>query len=137
MDIQMEVQKIHHQFGVTEKANYEIQKLFDKAIKEAVTEALSQHDVSGQFIKPLVWDDEPKEKHVYKRVSVAYVSLPVQGDWKSHIAICDEEDYGFKATVWLMNGGFGIAKYCRTIEEAKVEVAKWWADFVGGLLNNP
>jgi len=48
MDIQTEVQKIHHQFGVTEKANYEIQKLFDKAIKEAVTEALSQHDVSGR-----------------------------------------------------------------------------------------
>ena len=46
MDIQTEVQKIHHQFGVTEKANYEIQKLFDKAIKEAVTEALRKHDVS-------------------------------------------------------------------------------------------
>jgi hypothetical protein len=45
MDIQTEVQKIHHQFGVTEKANYEIQKLFDKAIKEAVTEALCIHDV--------------------------------------------------------------------------------------------
>lgn len=35
MDIQTEVQKIHHQFGVSEKANYEIQKLFDKAIKKA------------------------------------------------------------------------------------------------------
>ena len=45
MDIQTEVQKIHHQFGVTEKANYEIQKLFDKAIKEAVTEALRKHAV--------------------------------------------------------------------------------------------
>lgn len=47
MNIQTEVQKIHHQFGVTEKANYEIQKLFDKAIKEAVKEALRIHDVSG------------------------------------------------------------------------------------------
>jgi hypothetical protein len=45
MDIQTEVQKIHHQFGVSEKANYEIQKLFDKAIKEAVTEALRQPPV--------------------------------------------------------------------------------------------
>jgi hypothetical protein len=45
MDIQTEVQKIHHQFGVSEKANYEIQKLFDKAIKEAVAEALRIHDV--------------------------------------------------------------------------------------------
>lgn len=32
MNIQDEVQKIHHQYGVTEKANYEIEKLFDKAI---------------------------------------------------------------------------------------------------------
>jgi len=48
MDIQTEVQKIHHQFGVSEKANYEIQKLFDKAIKEAVNEALRIHDVVGR-----------------------------------------------------------------------------------------
>jgi hypothetical protein len=48
MDIQTEVQKIHHQFGVSEKANYEIQKLFDKAIKEAVTEALRMHNVVGR-----------------------------------------------------------------------------------------
>ena len=48
MDIQTEVQKIHHQYGVSEKANYEIQKLFDKAIKEAVTEALRPHDVVGR-----------------------------------------------------------------------------------------
>jgi hypothetical protein len=48
MDIQTEVQKIHHQFGVSEKANYEIQKLFDKAIKEAVIEALRIHDVVEQ-----------------------------------------------------------------------------------------
>lgn len=47
MDIQTEIQKIHHQFGVSEKANYEIQKLFDKAVKEAVTEALRIHDVSS------------------------------------------------------------------------------------------
>lgn len=48
MNIQTEVQKIHHQYGVSEKANYEIQKLFDKAIKEAVTEALRIHDVVGR-----------------------------------------------------------------------------------------
>lgn len=48
MDIQTEVQKIHHQYGVSEKANYEIQKLFDKSIKEAVTEALRIHNVVGQ-----------------------------------------------------------------------------------------
>jgi hypothetical protein len=30
MNIQDEVQKIHHQYGTSEMANYEIQKLFDK-----------------------------------------------------------------------------------------------------------
>jgi hypothetical protein len=48
MDIQFEVQKIHSQFGTTEMANYQIQKLFDKAIKEAVNEALRIHDVVGR-----------------------------------------------------------------------------------------
>jgi hypothetical protein len=45
MDIQSELQRIHHIFGVSEKANYEIQKLFDKAIKEAVMKALLVHNV--------------------------------------------------------------------------------------------
>jgi Zn finger protein HypA/HybF involved in hydrogenase expression len=59
MDIQTEVQKIHHQFGVSEKANYEIQKLFDKAIKEAVTEALRIHDVVGRSEQLLCSCDNP------------------------------------------------------------------------------
>ena len=48
MDMQTEVQKIHHQYGVSEKVSYELQKLFNKAIKGAVTEALRIHDVVGQ-----------------------------------------------------------------------------------------
>jgi hypothetical protein len=32
MNIQTEVQKIHHTWGTSEKANYEIQKLVDEAI---------------------------------------------------------------------------------------------------------
>jgi len=40
MDIQTEVQKIHHKFGVSEKSNYEIQKLFDKIIKEEVNDVI-------------------------------------------------------------------------------------------------
>jgi hypothetical protein len=32
MNIQDEVQKIHNQYGTSEKANYEIQKLFDNQI---------------------------------------------------------------------------------------------------------
>jgi hypothetical protein len=50
MDIQTEVQKIHHQFNVSEKSNYEIQKLFDKAIKEAVNKALRIHDKKSNII---------------------------------------------------------------------------------------
>lgn len=42
MNIQTELQKIHHQYGVSEKANYEIEKLFNKAIKEAVDESLDK-----------------------------------------------------------------------------------------------
>ena len=41
MNIQNELQKIHHQYGTSEKANYEIQKLFDsqtKIYKEALKE---------------------------------------------------------------------------------------------------
>lgn len=33
MNIQDELQKIHHQYDTTEKANYEIQKLFDRELK--------------------------------------------------------------------------------------------------------
>ena len=48
MDIQTEVQKIHHQFGVTEKANYEIQKLFDKLILDDRAEQLRLAAVEGR-----------------------------------------------------------------------------------------
>lgn len=41
MDIQTELQKIHHQFGTSEKANYEIQKLFEKYAREEVKKALT------------------------------------------------------------------------------------------------
>jgi hypothetical protein len=35
MNIQNELQKIHHQYGTSEKANYEIQKLFNNQIRES------------------------------------------------------------------------------------------------------
>ena len=38
MNIQSELEKIHHRFGTTEKANYEIQKLFDIAVKANIQE---------------------------------------------------------------------------------------------------
>ena len=52
MDIQTEVQKIHHKFGISEKANYEIQKLFDRIL----TELLS---------RPAVTDEERLKKLAY------------------------------------------------------------------------
>ena len=91
-------------------------------------------NVMENIIKKLEWDNTTNIEHVYPCVSVAFVNLPVQGDWEAHIAICDEGNYGFKATLWLMNGGYGIAKYCRTIEEAKTEAEKWWINFVSGFL---
>ena len=108
-------------------------------IDSSNTAPMTQNPCYGQFIKPLIWDNEPKEIHVYKCVSVSYVKLPVQGDWKSHIAICDEGDYGFKATLWLMNGGYGITNdfYCRTADEARKKAEEWWVDFVGSFLNCP
>jgi len=61
MDIQTEVQKIHHQFGVTEKANYEIQKLFDKLILEDRAEQLRLGAVVEQSEQL-----KPKEQICYK-----------------------------------------------------------------------
>jgi hypothetical protein len=48
MDIQFEVQKIHSQFGTTEMANYQIQKLFDKLILEDRAEQLRKRAVVGR-----------------------------------------------------------------------------------------
>jgi hypothetical protein len=80
MDIQTEVQKIHHQFGVTEKANYEIQKLFDKAIKEAAAEALRIHDVVGRseqlaaFLKWYYENDECPDLVTYEAAAERFLS---------------------------------------------------------------
>ena len=109
----------------------------EENLNKPQTEPCTIHGVMGSFIKPLTWDDKTKIKHVYKCVSASLVDLPVQGNLESHIAICDEGNYGFKATLWLMNGGYGIAKYCRTIQEAKQEAEKWWINFVSGFLNCP
>jgi hypothetical protein len=37
MSIQDELQKIHHQYGVSEKANYEIELLFNKMLLPHIT----------------------------------------------------------------------------------------------------
>ena len=48
MNIQDELQVIHHKYGVSEKANYEIQKLFEKYAKEQTeVNKLALGDVSN------------------------------------------------------------------------------------------
>ena len=49
MNIQDELQAIHHKYGVSEKANYEIQKLFEKYAKEQTeVNKLALGDVSNR-----------------------------------------------------------------------------------------
>ena len=49
MNIQDELQVIHHKYGVSEKANYEIQKLFEKYAKEQTeVNKLALGDVSNR-----------------------------------------------------------------------------------------
>ena len=49
MNIQDELQAIHHKYGVSEKANYEIQKLFEKYTKEQTeVNKLALADVSNR-----------------------------------------------------------------------------------------
>jgi hypothetical protein len=70
MNIQFEVQKIHSQFGTTEMANYQIQKLFDKLILEDRVEQLRKHDVLEQskelkdFVKKVAKGFDDSKKHL-------------------------------------------------------------------------
>jgi hypothetical protein len=63
MNIQNELQKIHHQYGTTEIANYHIQKLFDKGIKEAISDKPIKHFYSGITLET----DLGKQLHVALR----------------------------------------------------------------------
>ena len=54
MNIQDKIQEIHRKFGVTEKANYEIQLFVDELIKKDRAEQLILHGVSQQR-ELLVW----------------------------------------------------------------------------------
>jgi hypothetical protein len=53
MNIQDKMQEIHHKFGVTEKANYEIQLFVDDLIKKDRAEQLILHGVSQLLPKRL------------------------------------------------------------------------------------
>jgi len=47
MNIQDKMQEIHHKYGVTEKANYEIQLFVEDLIKKDRAEQLILHGVSN------------------------------------------------------------------------------------------
>ena len=94
MDIQTEVQKIHHQFGVSEKANYEIQKIFDKAIKEAVTKALRIHDVMQCNL-------ESKEAQ-YKEVCAWFKNEYDSSSDKDEVAEWEKNGTEFNAQIKLL-----------------------------------
>tara|TARA_R110000787_G_scaffold62331_1_gene141025 strand:+ start:98 stop:346 length:249 start_codon:yes stop_codon:yes gene_type:complete len=57
MNIQDKMQEIHHKFGVTEKANYEIQLFVDDLIKKDRAEQLILTDVSHLLI---AWEQYKK-----------------------------------------------------------------------------
>lgn len=49
MNIQDEMQKIHHKFGVSEMANYKIEQFIENLIKEDRAEQLILSGVGGSF----------------------------------------------------------------------------------------
>lgn len=115
MDIQTEVQKIHHQFGVSEKANYEIQKLFDKAIKEAVAEA--QRDKLAEKLDDIMRLDN----NANLPLPTVYFAVYIDGDYKQIVSVkADNEeqaerrliDAGWNAPVRFETIVFGTEDVC-------------------------
>ena len=72
MDIQFEVQKIHSQFGTTEMANYQIQKLFDKLILEDRAEQLRKHAVIKSVCEKCRFKAECRYKEVNTEQNCKY-----------------------------------------------------------------
>jgi hypothetical protein len=60
MNIQDEMQKIHHKFGVSEMANYKIEQFIENLIKEDRAKQLIITDVSqrSELLAFLMWYDE-------------------------------------------------------------------------------
>jgi len=51
MNLQKQLEKIHHQFGVSEKANYEIEKLFEEQISKYQHKALKWDELHDKIAK--------------------------------------------------------------------------------------
>lgn len=93
INIQDEVAKIHAQYGITEMANYRIEKLFEKYVKQ-----------SSPKIKQLEW-----EHGLYRLLSKTsvgdYTIAPMKNGYHMYL-------YSKKQYYWLKD-------YVNTIEEAK------------------
>ena len=74
MNIQDELQKIHHQFGTSEKANYEIQKLFDKQKKQSDFLTIAFSEILMQM---------PNNKLEIKTIKEHYADFKVHLETKS------------------------------------------------------
>jgi hypothetical protein len=67
MNIQDELQKIHHQHGTTEKANYEIQKMFDSEINKYKKKAEKWDKLGNEIEKYYESEDEDNNDDEYDR----------------------------------------------------------------------
>ena len=82
MNIQDKMQEIHHKFGVTEKANYEIQLFVDELIKKDRAEQLILHNVSQQRELLIAY-----EKHHYTPSEWALASKQCEKEIDDFLAI--------------------------------------------------
>jgi len=74
MNIQEEVQKIHKQFGVTEKANYEIERLFESHSQILVRKSQLENQALINLIHDandaIKADDLNKARHIIETISL-------------------------------------------------------------------
>ena len=83
MNIQDKMQEIHHKFGVTEKANYEIQLFVDDLIKKDRAEQLILHGVINcpDELEPVL----AKIEHINSLgKSNWYEVVYYDGNWRSY-----------------------------------------------------
>ncbi len=73
MNIQDEMQNIHHKYGVSEKANYEIEKFVEKLIEDDRAEQLILHNVIETPIQWLKNNKEVKQNGSYFPLTITYV----------------------------------------------------------------
>jgi Ni,Fe-hydrogenase I large subunit len=80
MNIQDEMQKIHHKFGVSEMANYKIEQFIENLIKEDRAKQLNLTDVSQRselleaYTKQIKEDNEFTEEITFQDINKCIAS---------------------------------------------------------------